>query len=774
LIGAYGSTLALCLASLVVGQATLILCGRRVFSWLAPAVGLAVLIVAAGLAIHLPGHGPTAAAVLLAVTLLAAFVLWRRPPENWRGVVDGLPPALLALLFASIPFVLSGRIGILGVGLVNDDMASHLVIADWLQHQGVDAPRLIDDGYPDGPHALVAALGSGFHINLVNAFAGLTLAIPALAAMTSLSLLDPLSPLRRTVAATLVALPYLVAAYLAQGAFKEPIMALFVLAFALLLPEPALPRPAPRAALWAVPAGIVAAGAVYTYSFPGLFWLAATLAVWAVVGAIRGPAPSVIAALRRAWSLVPALVLLIAVLLVATVPDWSRIVIFADFRAFGEAHKNNLQDPLSPLAALGIWPTGEFRLSPTDSSLPAAAFYACAAVAAAALVVGLGRWLPRGKIAVPAALVAAAVLYVFAAALGSPYTSAKALVIAAPLIALIALGALLGGDEGGSERGLVRLYGIPALGVAMAVGVAASSFLVLRQAPVAPAAHANELARLRPLVKDEPVLFLGRDDFVAYELRGAWIATHLGNYFLKDHNVHVVPRRSGPAKFDFDAVTPSVLDRYPFVITTRAADASEAPDDFRVRRSTRDYVLWKRHGRAGRREILAEGSSPGAILNCDRSAGRRVLAGGGTALVWRDPPVERSSRAWSPSAEVAPGDRATQKLKFPAGRWELSLEYDSSRPLLLRSAGTRAKLPANLDYRGTSPYFPAGRVRSDGRHPIRVGVEAHEGNLLARLVGGERPSHLRRLAASPAGGAATVPIAQACGRYVDWYKPARG
>ena len=42
-------------------------------------------------------------------------------------------------------------------------------------------------------------------------------------------------PVARVLASALVALPYLAAAYLAQEAFKEPIMALFVLAFALLL-----------------------------------------------------------------------------------------------------------------------------------------------------------------------------------------------------------------------------------------------------------------------------------------------------------------------------------------------------------------------------------------------------------------------------------------------------------------------------------------------------------------------------------------------------------
>ena len=64
-----------------------------------------------------------------------------------------------------------------------------------------------------------------------------------------------------------MALPYLAAAYLAQEAFKEPIEALFLLSFALLLPRATTVR-------GAMPLGVIAAGAVYTYSFPGLFWLA--------------------------------------------------------------------------------------------------------------------------------------------------------------------------------------------------------------------------------------------------------------------------------------------------------------------------------------------------------------------------------------------------------------------------------------------------------------------------------------------------------------------
>ncbi len=65
------------------------------------------------------------------------------------------------------------------------------------------------------------------------------LAIPALTALVAYGALDGLRPWPRALAAALVSLPYLAAAYLAQEAFKEPIIALFVLGFALLLPRSA-------------------------------------------------------------------------------------------------------------------------------------------------------------------------------------------------------------------------------------------------------------------------------------------------------------------------------------------------------------------------------------------------------------------------------------------------------------------------------------------------------------------------------------------------------
>src|SRR5213078_4263062 len=113
----------------------------------------------------------------------------------------------------------------------------------------------------------------------------------------------------------------------------------------------------------------------------------------------------------------------IAVLAVLTAPEWSRMVDFGGFRAFRTSNLSgglgNLRHQLSPLEAFGIWPTSEFRLAAADSSHPAA-FYLAAAILA----------------------------YVGARLLGTVYTSAKALAIAAPLVTLVAFGGLLGDGPG--------------------------------------------------------------------------------------------------------------------------------------------------------------------------------------------------------------------------------------------------------------------------------------------------------------------------------------
>ena len=793
-------------ASLTVGLAALTLCGRREDRVAAGPVGLALLLAASAIVAGLGGRGAAIAIVLAAITALAAAVIARAGmPEVEPGArATAVAAGLAAGLAAAIPFIAAGTVGILGVGLVNDDMASHLLLADWIDERFRPEPRLVDQGYPLGPHALVAGVGDLLGARSIDVFAGLVLAIPALTAFMVSGVLEARRPWIRVLCATLVALPYLAAAYLAQEAFKEPILALFVLAFALLLPsiraregEPAIPWPPAMAPRAAIPFGLVAAGAVYVYSFPGLAWLVGTLALWLALAllALRRlptiriiPRPAIVRPALRQTSI--AMLGALAMLAVLIAPELPRLWEFADFRALDPDRANegglgNLRRHISPLEALGIWPTSEFRLSAGAGALPAVAFYAGAALAATAFALALPRWLRRHGPAIPAALLTAVALYVVARAFGTVYTSAKALAIAAPLITLITLGGLLGGaskEEGRSGGRRRRLRSTDArtqasmdaeasptgtarpspalalLATAVLAAGALSSFLILRQAPVGPEDHMDELAEIRPTVEGEKLLFLGRDNFILYELRGSKPFTHVRNfydpYFVRPN----LELRDVFSKFDFDAVTAEKLARFRYVLTTRAAYASGPPPSYEPIAETESYVLWEKRGPVGDRRPGETGPEPGRLGGCDPPVDR--------AAVLPAPPVVAGE--WT-STTVEDGAPGAIEIRLPPGAWELSLQYDSTRPLTLSAPGFEVELPANLDYRGTAPFWHAGAIELDRETTVAITAEVERPPLAGRVLGASSVAHLGRIAATPAADAAILRHRSACRGYVDWY-----
>ena len=824
MVAAFLASAALIVAgSLIVGQAALTLCGRPRPTPLAAPVGLALLLSASGIAAGLGARGTAIAITFILLTLFAAIAVAATRPGPWseragarrRGLrstdarkmrgrdaefspapgarpiarpthawVPPLIAAVLAAAFASLPFVAAGRIGILGVGLVNDDMAYHLLMADWIAERFSPEPELIADGYPLGPHALVTGLSTLLGGRSIDVFAGLVVAIPALSALTAFAILAELRTARRVAVSALVAVPYLIAAYLAQEAFKEPIIALLLLGFAVLLAE----RPPPDGVepRWrrgrGIVLGVIAAGAIYVYSFPSIAWLAAGLALWAVLEAWRRSRGSRESPLALARAVAPAAAAGLLAWLAITLPDLGRVVDFADFRALDPDRANegglgNLRGHLSPLEAFGIWPTSEFRLAAGAGALPAAAFYAGALLAAAGLAAGLPRWLRAHGPAIPLALVGAVVIYAGARGLGTVYTSAKALAIVAPLITIVALGGLLGGNEPGRSQ-VVRAL----LAVAIAAGMALSSFLVLRQAPVGPEDHLDQLAAIRPHVAGEELLFLGRDNFVLYGLRGSRPHTHVRNFY----NPYSVP--GNPAiddverKFDFDSVDAETLARFPYVLTTRAGHASGPPPGYEATFETDGYVLWRRDGDDAGRLPVESGLQPGAELDCARD---RVPSEAAAVASWERPPVLAGDVDWRPSATVESSSPASVELDLPPGDWELSLQYDATARLTLRAPGLEAELPGNLDYRGATPFWPAGRVddHPGGRLAIEASVAAPP--LAGRILGAETAAHLGTIAATPAaagygaaassatppfpGSAAGLAAARdACGRYADW------
>ncbi len=782
-------------ASLLLGAAIMSIADLPRHSAAGPATGISALLVICGIAIKLPGHAVTAA-VVTGVALVGCFVVFGRARVPAGTVRVGAIVAVIgAALVVAIPFATSGRVGILGQGLVNDDMASHLLFTEWITSHAGPTPDLIKDGYPLGPHAIVAATAKVSGASLIEAFAGLTGAIAVLLALTAYGVLGGIRGWLRVPAAVLAASPYLAAAYLAQGAFKEPLLALAVLGFALSMP--ALRGVWSRgggSARAAIPPGVIAAGTIYNYSFPGLAWLLGTALVWMLVIAWREHDLRLRERLRGARS---AIWVGVAIPIVAALPEIFRLASFSNFKAFSPSGTGptvgfgNLRQPLNPLEAFGVWPSGEFRITPANSTTPELAFYLGALLALVAFAWGLGRALSRRESALPSALLAATLLYLVSLAVGTPYTQAKALAIAAPLIMVIALRGLLSADslpgeeadvpEGGGAawwppRWVRPLTGlaVPLLTIAFVAAAAFSTLLPLRQSAVGPDYHLQEMLRMRPIVDGQNVLFLGRDNFVSWELIGSEVYAPITNHYDVEE-VHPLYRATDlNAKFDWDNVPPFVMDKFKWVVTTSAAMQSEAPRGFTPRLRTGDFILWHRDYPVGQRRTLYEPINPGAPLDCNNPEQAPITKVKGSATVFTVQPV--IGKVWNPSPALTQTKPAHMRLYLTPGRWELSIQYASTQPLHVTASGPglaspfSTELRTNLLFRGPSPYYPVGSIDVKKAGTAIVDVDVGDPPLIGRLLRTESKAYLAGLAATRSDPAReTIPLSQACGRYVDWY-----
>ncbi len=795
MIGTYASAALICAASLLVGRAILGLAGGDgARSWLGPAAGFGAVLSVTGLLARAPGHATTATVGLLALVVAAGLILWRLRPIDDRMrredsmLREGLPVALVVAIVLSIPFAVSGRWGLLGVGF-NNDLGLHLAWAEWLRSGLGPAPEA---GYPLGPHALADAISAAPGIGLGQAFVGEVFAIGILTALTALSALRDLGAARRVLAATLVAIPYLGASYFAQAAFKETAEALFVLAFALYLHDLERRR-AEGIADWdgtglagasaaLVPLALVG-GIFFSYSFAGLAWPVAIVVLWGAT------VPEVRRSLRPRALLrtvrQPAVALTIVVL--AALAMLTVVGPFAFVHGFNRVAGTNTYGPVSPIEALGIWPASNYRLS---SAGGAHLTGLAAAIAALAVLAGAVWWLRRRQYAVPIALAACTILYLAALAGSGEYSQAKALIVAAPLAMLIAIRPLLlelGGDRLRPSlpvrRTKAKSAGRVAWGAVAVVFVAGavySSLLVLRDAPVGPPGHGAELRAFMPILRGKPVLYAGQDRYAAYELSGA--DTHVPLVEFPDSEVSPSPEKpfdTGDAysPIDFDSFSRGTLDRFPYVITGRAAWNSEAPSGFRRVAATPSYVLWKRTGPPPEnRHVLLEGTEAAAHADCASPEIRILTANPGRASLFPGAAIGGKGR-WSPSAALETGDRATQTLLLPAGRWLLSLQYFSPFGLTLSAPGFHQELPAALD--GQRPntislanngqFWPAGEISSDGK-PLPFTIAAEDASRLQHLTGYSGEANLGELVAVPAEPRRIVPLRQACGSWIDWYE----
>jgi hypothetical protein len=792
MIATYASAALICAASLLVGRALLALAGRDSWTWLEGAVGLGAILTVTGVVARGPGHGTTATLAAIAIVVGALAVVARRPGRAPAALREGIPVALALALVLSIPFALSGRWGFLGEGF-NNDLGLHLAWAEWLRSGFGPGP---DPGYPIGPHGLAVAVAAVPGLGLGQAFIGEILAIGVLTGLTALSALGDLAPARRVLAATLVAACYLGASYFAQAAFKEMAEALFVLAFALALRDHGRPAAGRYGRLrLALPLLALAGGIVFSYSFAGLAWPIAVLALWAAT------VPAVRAALapRRALRFLARPLTVLAVLVAAGIGVLLVVGPLGFGKGFSAVASSNTYGPVSPAEALGVWWTPNYRLQAVGGIHLAGL---AGALGVIALLVGVAWWVGRRDLTVPLALAASIALYLISLPFSGDYSRAKALMIAAPLAMLVSIRPLLiefpgGRRPGGARRSLPAVApaspsrsaprdssliraGWAVLAVAFIGSAAYSSFLALRDAPVGPPGHGSELRAFLPVVHGQPVLYAGQDRYAAYELLGA--DTHVPLVEFPDAKVDPNPEKpfdTGDAysPIDFDSFARHTLDRFPYVITGRAAWNSQAPPNFKRIASTPSYVLWENTGPTPEdRQVLLEGTQAGARAGCAAPEIRVLLGEPGRASLFPQTVIGLKAR-WRGGSILGTGARASQTLRLPPGRWRLSLQYFAPFGLTLSAPGFSSELRAALD--GQRPNtislanngqsWPAGTYVSRGG-PARFTIATAEASWLQSLTGYDGKAYVGDLVAVRSGPHRIVPLSAACGGWIDWYE----
>jgi hypothetical protein len=809
----YASVVLLLAASAVLGQGVLCACGRRTWSWLAPAIGLATLVIVAGATIRLPGRDLTAMAAV-GITLAASIaLLWVRRPEAPGALRVGLPVVVAIVVAASLPFAAAGGYG--AFEGKSNDLGYYLYDAQWLETHAGFKPSHITKGFPMGPPALavVTAEATG-GASLVATFTAFMFVVAVAAGLASLTVFGELGAGRRTLAALLVGFPYMAASFYVGSSFKEVAMGMFALAFALSVrelagedrPEAAV-RPGSLAAL--VPLGLLAAAAVYTYSFAGTYWPLGTLGLWVLASVLlhRHRLRALISGYRlrmpRSWrARVLAAVGLAAVLAVG-IPELNQVTEFARARgSLSALSGGNVAGDLPGTpwfyTALGVWPVTDYRAAVPNMLIERLLF----AVALLALGRGLILLWRRREFALLAAAATAAILYLAARVGSGPYVQSKALAIMAPLTMLVAVyGALTvlaqrrrrgvptaesaaAGARGAAERLLAAPIVWGAVAVVFLAGALLSSYLALGGALVNGGEQARQLEALGHRVQGSTVLFLGADDYVGWELRGASV-------FSPDRSsgVALLPPKvtSYWTRYDFDSMTPSELDLADFVISARSPLMSQPPPNFRRVGATQSFELWQRTGPTPPRRTLAEDELPGQELRCDTPRGRRLERSRGVAHVWSSAPVYGRKGDWRASSgrppakgfrrptALVPGRALIQDLDLGRGRWTISLQYHSADPVRVRGPGLDAHLPPNSQRVGS--FWRVGTIALPERRTATLRVETEPRSALRDLLAG--PDRLDTgTAGLIVGVAATrvdvrrekVPLRLACGRFVDWYR----
>jgi hypothetical protein len=566
--------------------------GGTVPGAIVPSLGLALMIVVATLTTDSATTAPltTAIVVLLAIAGYAA---------SWRTVrafrLDPYAAATGAGVFCvcAAPVVVSGNATFLGYFLLNDAAIHFSMIAQLMSH-GRDLSGLppsaysallnnyFSTAYPTGADVALGALRPLVGQDVAWVFQPYLAVILGLGATAAYQLLDGVVSSRplRAGAAFVAGQAALLYAYYLEASIKELatswlITVTVVLVIATLREEFRVRRLAPLI--------VVAVAGLDLLDLAIVPWLGPPLAFF-VVAALWRSRNVIRAQSRRRLALgASGAAVILAVLLIPIIGRASTFLSISTAVLTQQNDLGNLIGPLPKWQMFGIWPVGDFRFPVIDHYRLT---YALIGVEIAAAVFGAIWAVRRRKLAPLLLLLGNGIAVIYLLSRGSPYASAKVMMIFSVtpvLIAMLGAAALV---EGGRQvEGWL-------LAAAIAAGVLWSNALGYHDASIAPRSRLAELASIGArFAGQQPAFFNLSDEFAAYFLRSE-APTDPGLGPPAPRPGTAAP--PGREPWDPDDLPLSYLESFRLLVLGNSPLTSRPPSNYQLAYKGRYYDVWRR------------------------------------------------------------------------------------------------------------------------------------------------------------------------------------
>jgi len=575
--------------------------GGRISSKLAIPSGycLAIVLSLAAFSAHLGDE--LALPVVIACALLG-FLLGRARLRSLFAEPAPLLVGAATYVLFNASVILSGHWTWTGYNFSNDSAAELLLTVHLQAHGTVSAPGLpgtagktisdyLASGYPLGSQSLLGVVSGALGVPpLVDwqAFISSSLAVAAMAASTlSERTMGKLLSALAGFAAVASALVY---QYALQGEIKELatltgiICAIAVLREALIADEP---HPIRLAVV-----GLPLAAILATYSAAGIPYVGAIAAAALVGLLVAHPPPWLLAAARPLLLGALAALALLAVLAIPTLLSIATFIHTAVSGYSGPAASAPALGPLLrplPLSEIsGIWLFGDFRV-PVPSGAAGTLTTLLTVIVLLAMIPGVMRAVEAREPGPVMGAVANGLVLAIIYPRVVPYAQAKILMIASPVVLLIALQAFTA--AGRAHWRLLAAAG--ATGVLAAI--LASDAFAYHLWPLGPTARMTALSSLSKRVQGRgPVLDSEFEQFAKL------VTTPIDLIDGPDPESPLPLELTAPQpeydhSFDLSEEKLSYVESFPYIIIRRSPVASRPPANFRLVARNRYYELWKRY-----------------------------------------------------------------------------------------------------------------------------------------------------------------------------------